>query len=129
MKFRDGYMVKTGHSAVLYQDYATRHVMMRQGIMGVRVRIMLPRDPEGLTGPKDKLADVVEIKPDGTAIHSIFGGQPSCVGFCYVRGSLTFNAKTFFSSSFLAFSFFPKSKLFFFGALQSLERCPFCPQL
>ena len=39
--------VKTGHSAVLYQDYATRHVMMRQGIMGVRVRIMLPHDPTG----------------------------------------------------------------------------------
>ncbi len=47
MKFRDGYMVKTGHSAVLYQDYATRHVMMRQGIMGVRVKIMLPHDPNG----------------------------------------------------------------------------------
>ena len=49
MKFRDGYMVKTGHSAVLYQDYATRHVMMRQvracacaagaGVGGVGVRV------------------------------------------------------------------------------------------
>jgi ribosomal protein uS3 len=47
MKFRDGYMVKTGHSAVIYNDYATRHVMMRQGIMGVRVKIMLPHDPTG----------------------------------------------------------------------------------
>ena len=34
MKFRDGYMVKTGNSAVVFPDYATRHVMMRQGIMG-----------------------------------------------------------------------------------------------
>ena len=39
MKFRDGYMVKTGNSAVVFQDYATRHVMMRQGIMGVRVKV------------------------------------------------------------------------------------------
>jgi len=28
----------------------------------VRVKIMLPRDPEGITGPKAKLADVVEIQ-------------------------------------------------------------------
>ena len=62
MKFRDGYMVKTGNSAVVFLDYATRHVMMRQGIMGVRVKIMLPRDPEGIIGPKAKLADVVEIQ-------------------------------------------------------------------
>lgn len=61
MKFRIGYMVKTGHSAVVFQDYATRHVMMRQGMMGVRVRIMLPHDPEGRLGPKTRLADVVDI--------------------------------------------------------------------
>lgn len=61
MKFRDGYMMKTGNSAVVFQDYATRHVMMRQGIMGVRVKIMLPHDPTGVTGPKTRLADVVEI--------------------------------------------------------------------
>lgn len=61
MKFRIGYMVKTGNSAVVFQDYATRHVMMRQGIMGVRVRIMLPHDPEGRTGPKTRLSDVVDI--------------------------------------------------------------------
>ena len=42
MKFRDGYMVKTGNSAVEYTDYCTRHIMMRQGIMGCRVKIMLP---------------------------------------------------------------------------------------
>jgi small subunit ribosomal protein S3e len=43
MKFRDGYMVKTGNSAVVFQDYATRHVMMRQGIMGVRVKVRRTR--------------------------------------------------------------------------------------
>jgi len=61
MKFREGYMVKSGNSAREYNDYATRHIMMRQGIMGCRVKIMLPHDPEGKTGVKAKLADHVEI--------------------------------------------------------------------
>lgn len=61
MKFRDGYMVKTGNSAFEYTDYATRHIMMRQGIMGCRVKIMMPHDPTGREGVKAKLADVVEI--------------------------------------------------------------------
>lgn len=70
MKFRDGYMVKSGHSAVIYNDYATRHVMMRQGIMGVRVKIMLPHDATGQEGIKKPLSDVVEIlQPKGTDLH------------------------------------------------------------
>ena len=55
MKFRDGYMVKSGNSSVLYNDYATRHVAMRQGMMGCRVRIMLPTEAGKV------LSDVVEI--------------------------------------------------------------------
>ena len=70
MKFRDGYMVKSGHSAVIYNDYATRHVMMRQGIMGVRVKIMLPHDATGQEGIKKPLSDVVEIlQPKGADLH------------------------------------------------------------
>ena len=34
MKFKEGYMVKTGYSVVEYIDEATRHVLMRQGILG-----------------------------------------------------------------------------------------------
>jgi small subunit ribosomal protein S3e len=61
MKFREGYMVKSGNSAREYNDYATRHIMMRQGIMGCRVKIMQPYDPEGKNGIKAKLADGVTI--------------------------------------------------------------------
>jgi small subunit ribosomal protein S3e len=61
MKFRDGYMVKTGNSAFEFTDYATRHIMMRQGIMGVRVKVMQPYDPTGREGVKAKLADLVEV--------------------------------------------------------------------
>lgn len=61
MKFREGYMIKSGNSAREYNDYATRHIMMRQGIMGVRVKIMQPHDPRGIDGVAAKLADVVTV--------------------------------------------------------------------
>jgi small subunit ribosomal protein S3e len=61
MKFDDGYMIKTGNAAELYVDSAVRHVQMRQGVIGVRVDIMLPHDPEGKIGPKVPLSDVVTI--------------------------------------------------------------------
>lgn len=61
MKFTDGYMIKTGHSKREYVDSAVRHVLMRQGVLGVKVSIMLPQDSTGKTGPKASLADVVTI--------------------------------------------------------------------
>ena len=44
-----------------YIDAAVRHVLMRQGVLGVKVSIMLPHDATGKTGPKEPLADVVTI--------------------------------------------------------------------
>lgn len=35
--------------------------MMRQGMLGVKVKIMLPQDPEGKAGPKQPLSDIVTI--------------------------------------------------------------------
>ena len=61
MKFGDGYMIKTGHAGQVYTDTAVRHVLMRQGVIGIRVAIMLPQDPKGLVGPKIPLDDVVTI--------------------------------------------------------------------
>eukprot|EP00339_Tiarina_fusa_P010450 CAMPEP_0117044646 /NCGR_PEP_ID=MMETSP0472-20121206/30933_1 /TAXON_ID=693140 ORGANISM="Tiarina fusus, Strain LIS" /NCGR_SAMPLE_ID=MMETSP0472 /ASSEMBLY_ACC=CAM_ASM_000603 /LENGTH=252 /DNA_ID=CAMNT_0004756437 /DNA_START=30 /DNA_END=788 /DNA_ORIENTATION=+ len=63
MKFRDGYMIKTGHAVLDYVDTAVRHVMMRQGVLGIKVSIMLPYDPTGkIAGlPSKPLADVVTI--------------------------------------------------------------------
>ena len=61
MKFGDGYMIKTGHAGQVYTDTAVRHVMMRQGVIGIRVSIMLPQDPKGVIGPKIPLDDVVTI--------------------------------------------------------------------
>eukprot|EP00178_Gracilaria_changii_P010425 TRINITY_DN3034_c0_g2_i1.p2 TRINITY_DN3034_c0_g2~~TRINITY_DN3034_c0_g2_i1.p2 ORF type:complete len:267 (+),score=56.47 TRINITY_DN3034_c0_g2_i1:107-802(+) len=61
MKFADGYILKTGEPARLFQDRAVRHVAMRQGMLGIQVRIMLPWDPKGIQGPKKPQPDVVTV--------------------------------------------------------------------
>ena len=61
MKFGDGYMIKTGHAGQVYTDTAVRHVMMRQGVVGIKVSIFLPQDLTGVNGPKIPLDDVVTI--------------------------------------------------------------------
>merc|ERR1712146_646605 len=60
-KFDDGYMIKSGRAKEEYVDTAARHVMMRQGVLGVKVTIMLPHDPKGVIGPKTLLSDIITI--------------------------------------------------------------------
>ena len=57
----DGFMIKTGNAGQEYTDVAVRHVLMRQGVIGVKVSIMLPHDPTGKIGPKRLLDDVITI--------------------------------------------------------------------
>merc|ERR1712226_1203533 len=67
MKFKDGYLISTGEPKKHYIDFAVRHVLMRQGVLGIRVKIMLAHDPEGKMGPKMPMPDAVivhEPKPD-----------------------------------------------------------------
>merc|ERR1711933_103938 len=61
MKFRDGYLISTGEPKKHYIDSAVRHVAMRQGMLGVKVTIMLAYDPEGKTGTKMMMPDAVLI--------------------------------------------------------------------
>jgi len=61
MKFRDGYMVKSGAAVNEYVDTAVRHILLKQGVLGIKVKIMLAWDPAGKIGPKKPLADVVVI--------------------------------------------------------------------
>ena len=37
MKFKDGYMISSGHPVNEYIDGAVRHVMLRQGVLGIKV--------------------------------------------------------------------------------------------
>ncbi|CAI5773538.1 40S ribosomal protein S3 [Podarcis lilfordi] len=57
MKFVDGLMIHSGDPVNYYVDTAVRHVLLRQGVLGIKVKIMLPWDPSGKIGPKKPLPD------------------------------------------------------------------------
>jgi ribosomal protein uS3 len=62
MKFKDGYMIATGQPAQDFIDTAVRHVLLRQGVLGIKVKIMKTYDPSGKTGPRKPLPDFVHIR-------------------------------------------------------------------
>jgi len=61
MKFVDGWMIHSGEPTNDYVDTAVRHVLLRQGVLGIKVKIMLPWDITGKKGPKTPLPDNVNI--------------------------------------------------------------------
>jgi len=61
MKFSDGYMISTGNPKKIYVSEASRNVMMRQGVLGVKVKILMAHDPEGKMGPSEPMPDNVVI--------------------------------------------------------------------
>ncbi|KAF5458763.1 hypothetical protein F2P56_022769, partial [Juglans regia] len=63
MKFKDGYMISSGQPVNEYIDSAVRHVLLRQGVLGIKVKIMLDWDPKGKVGPTTPLPDLVTIHP------------------------------------------------------------------
>jgi len=72
MKFRDGYMLKSGNASREYVDFAVRHLKMKQGVLGIRVAIMLPHDPTGKNGCPVPYSDVITVhdpKPDPLSVQ------------------------------------------------------------
>ncbi|KAI8803794.1 ribosomal protein S3 [Cladochytrium replicatum] len=61
MKFIDGFMIHSGQPVRDFIDYAVRHVLLRQGVLGIKVKIMLAQDPTGKAGPAKPLPDSVTI--------------------------------------------------------------------
>uniref|UniRef100_A0A2K6L6Y2 Small ribosomal subunit protein uS3 n=1 Tax=Rhinopithecus bieti TaxID=61621 RepID=A0A2K6L6Y2_RHIBE len=61
MKFVDGLMIHSRDPVNYYIETALHHVLLRQGVLGIKVKIMLPWDPTGKTGPKKPLPDHVSI--------------------------------------------------------------------
>lgn len=84
MKFVDGLMIHSGDPCNDYVNVATRHVLLRQGnvcaniniffflnlrllfynfigVLGIKVKIMLPWDQTGKLGPKKPLPDNVSV--------------------------------------------------------------------
>merc|ERR1712134_243440 len=61
MKFVDGMMIHSGYPVREYVDTAVRHVLLRQGVLGVKVKILKPHDESGMNGPKMQYPDIVQI--------------------------------------------------------------------
>lgn len=61
MKFNDGMMIHSGNPVRDYVETAVRHVQLRQGMLGIKVKILKPYDPEGFNGPRVRYPDIVEI--------------------------------------------------------------------
>lgn len=61
MKFKEGYMIKTGYACKEFVDEAVRHVLVKQGMLGAKVKIMKATDPEGRIGPKKTLPDIITV--------------------------------------------------------------------
>merc|ERR1719498_1077346 len=61
MKFNEGYMIASGDAKNDFIVEAVEHVLLRQGTIGIHVKIMLPHDQEGKIGPKRILDDAVRV--------------------------------------------------------------------
>ncbi|KAI6175722.1 40S ribosomal protein S3 [Aphelenchoides bicaudatus] len=61
MKFVDGVMIHSGNPVNEYIQQAVRHVKLRQGVLGIKVKIMLPHDVDGKIGPRNPLPDQIHI--------------------------------------------------------------------
>ena len=75
MKYKDGFMIHTGQPKKVFISSAVRHLELKQGIMGIKVKIMLPYNPEVNKGKGfgvgEPLPDVItfkEIKREGEEI-------------------------------------------------------------
>jgi small subunit ribosomal protein S3e len=54
-------MIKSGDAVNHYIDFAVRHIQLKQGVLGIKVKIQLPHDPTGKNGVAIKPSDVVTI--------------------------------------------------------------------
>ena len=72
MKFRDGYMIHAGDATNYYVEKAVKHVHLRQGVIGIKVKIMLPHDPTGENGIARDLPDAIKVPHLKTFLFRIF---------------------------------------------------------
>eukprot|EP00056_Hartaetosiga_gracilis_P009214 m.131875 g.131875 ORF g.131875 m.131875 type:complete len:231 (-) comp13078_c5_seq1:96-788(-) len=61
MKFMDGFMISSGNPTRDYIDSAIRHVLLKQGVLGIKVKIMRDFDPTGRDGPSKTLPDAISF--------------------------------------------------------------------
>jgi small subunit ribosomal protein S3e len=69
VKFKDGYMIHTGQPRKVFLDISYRHIFLKQGIIGVKVKIMMPHREDalekgfGIPKPLPDVITFVEEKP------------------------------------------------------------------
>jgi len=61
MKFRDGYMIKSGDPSHRFVTKAIGHISLKQAVVGIRILIMLEQDPSGVNGPREPQPDVIKV--------------------------------------------------------------------
>ncbi len=61
MKFKKGYLISSGQARDDYMETAIRHVMLKQGVMGVKVNIMKEYDPKNIQCASVPLPDFIEF--------------------------------------------------------------------
>merc|ERR1712083_758536 len=61
VKYSKGHMIKSGEAVKYYVQKSVKHVPLKQGVIGVRVKIQLPQDEAGRNGPKIALPDTVKF--------------------------------------------------------------------
>ncbi|EPQ20008.1 40S ribosomal protein S3 [Myotis brandtii] len=81
MEFVDGLMIPSRDPVNYYVDTVGYHVLLPQGVLSLKVKIMLPWDLSGKTGPKKPLPHVsfVESKDEilpTTPMAEQKGGKP-----------------------------------------------------
>ncbi len=61
MKFKKGYLLSSGNAKQDYMECAIRHVLLKQGVMGVKVKIMKEYDPKNIQCANVPLPDFIEF--------------------------------------------------------------------
>uniref|UniRef100_A0A8C0IMJ3 40S ribosomal protein S3 n=1 Tax=Chelonoidis abingdonii TaxID=106734 RepID=A0A8C0IMJ3_CHEAB len=61
MKFVDGLMIHSGDPVNYEVNTAVHHVLLRHGVLGIKVKITLPWDPSGKIGSQKPQPDHVTI--------------------------------------------------------------------
>lgn len=93
MKFRDGLMIHAGDITNYYVEKAVKHVHLRQGVIGIKVKIMLPHDPTGAEGIARDLPDAIKIHdPDKEELFDFGAGAGGGGGMGVVQPSYMSNA-------------------------------------
>lgn len=78
MKFKDGYMISSGQPVHDFIDSAVRHVLLRQGVLGIKVRSQIDVLPFWTYPTCEGSLDVCKGLLLGDSVHSISYGRTAC---------------------------------------------------